>query len=555
MYDVAKNRALQAKATRRLQLTITHESADIVIVGSGASGAAAAWRLSFAGFKIVCLEQGRWIKPEEYPNAAEDWETQSRGTWAFDPNVRGWDVDYPLNVEESCIDPLMFNAVGGSTIHYTAHVPRFHPSDFSVKTLDAVADDWPIDYDELEPYYDLNDELMGCSGINGDPANPPRKERLMPPLPLGSDGERMAGAFDRLGWHWWPSDNYVNSVPYRGRAACNNCGNTGLGCSRQAKGSTDVTYWPEAIKNGVELRTGARVFRVDTADNGEATGVSYFDGDGEVNFQPARAVILAMNGVGTPRIMLNSSSESHPGGLCNSSGLVGKNLMFHPYAMVTGFFNDGMLTYKGALANIIMCQEFYETNQQKDFVRGYSYQMVRSSGPVTTAAGLMTAGVPWGEKHHGAFTARFGNSTILAVIGEDLPEEHNRVELDPKLTDANGIPAPKIFYKLSENSRRLLDDAIANAETALKEAGAFETLANPLLRSSGWHLMGTARMGDDPNASVVDRWGQAHGAENIFVIDGSVFVTCAAVNPTPTIGALALRTADYIKRERSDLKS
>lgn len=537
-------------------LPVTHEITDILIIGSGASGAATAWKLSSEGFNIVCLEQGRWIKPEEYPNNSADWELQIRGPWALDPNMRGWNEDYPVNVDETCIDPLMFNAVGGSTIHYTAHVPRFHPSDFRVKTLDSVADDWPLTYEDLEPYYDINDEMMGCSGINGDPANPPRTQRPMPPLPIGPDGERMAKGFDKLGWHWWPSDNYINSVPYRGRAACNNCGNTVLGCSRHAKGSTDVTYWPEAIQNGVELRTHSRVFKVETDASGKATGASYFDASGEQHFQPARAVILAMNGVGTPRIMLNSSSGSHPDGLCNSSGLVGKNLMFHPYSMVTGYFDDDDIdTYKGSTGNMIMCQEFYETDPKKDFVRGYTYQILRSTGPASTATGFMTTHVPWGAGHHEEFKKRFGNATVLAIIGEDLPEEHNRVELDPVLKDSNGIPAPKIFYTLSENSRRLLDDAMKNAETALKAAGAHETERTSLLRSAGWHLMGTARMGDDPAESVVDRWGQAHDTDNVFIVDGSLFVTGASVNPTPTIGALALRTADYIARERNDLKS
>ena len=277
--------------------------------------------------------------------------------------------------------------------------------------------------------------------------------------------------------------------------------------------------------------------------------------DGEEHFQPAKAVVLAMNGIGSPRIMLHSTSDKYPDGLCNSSGLVGKNLMFHPYAMVSGLFDDGLETYKGPLANMVISQEFYETNPTKDFVRGYSYQVARSSGPITTACGYMFGRVPWGAEHHAEFGRRFGDVTVLGIIGEDLPEEHNRVELDPKLTDSNGIPAPNVFYKLSSNSRKQLDDAIENAETALNEAGAIEVLGTRFLKVAGWHLMGTAKMGEDPKTSVVDRWGQSHDADNIFIVDGSVFVTCAAVNPTPTIGALALRTADYIDRERADLKS
>ncbi len=257
-----------------------HKPVDILIIGSGASGAAAAWRLSEAGFDILCLEQGDWLDPQHYPTASADWEFQGATSFNFDPNVRRLDVDYPVNDTESAISPLMFNAVGGSTIHWTAHTPRFHPSDFRVRTLDGVADDWPLTYSDLEKYYDLNDEWMGCSGIAGDPANPPRSPRPMPPLPLGPDGERMARAFDKLGWHWWPSDSYINSRPYQGRGACNNCGPNGLGCTVKAKGSTDVTYWPAALKNGVELRTRARVYEIATGPDGRATGAHYLDAGG-----------------------------------------------------------------------------------------------------------------------------------------------------------------------------------------------------------------------------------------------------------------------------------
>ena len=532
------------------------DSADVLIIGAGASGAAVAWRLSSAGFRVVCLEQGNWWKPDTYPPAHEDWEFRWSTSFAFDPNIRQLNEDYPVNDSESDITPLMFNAVGGSTIHWTAHTPRLHPSDFRVKSLDGVADDWPISYGDLEPYYDLNDKMMGCSGISGDPANPKRSDRPMPPLPLGPDGERLARAFDELGWHWWPSDSYINSVPYMGREACNNCGPNGLGCYKKAKGSTDVTYWPEAIENGAELRTGCRVFEVTAGPDGLVTGARYYDPDGTEQFQPARSVVLAGNGVGTPRIMLLSKSGAHPAGLANSSGLVGKNLMFHPYAMVTGFFSDGIApTYRGALGNILISQEFYETDKRRDFVRGYSYQMNRSTGPAKTAIGFTLPPVPWGESHHTEFSSRFGNSSMLAVIGEDLPEEHNRVELDPHLKDSNGIPAPKIFYELSQNSRRQLDHGIKNAEIVLKKAGAHSVMSTPLLRSGGWHLLGTARMGDDPERSVVDPNGQAHDIDNLFIVDGSVMVTAAAVNPTPTIQAIALRTADYIRDKRTDLKT
>ena len=297
----------------------------------------------------------------------------------------------------------------------------------------------------------------------------------------------------------------------------------------------------------MELRTGARVFEITTGADGRATGARYFDADGTVQFQPARAVILAANGIGTPRLMLLSASEGHPRGLANSSGLVGRNLMFHPCAIITGFFDDGIApTWQGPLGNILLSQEFYETDPSRGFVRGYTYQMNRSTGPAKTAAGFTLPPVRWGAEHHADFAMRFGNSTLLAAHGEDLPEAHNRVELDPVLTDSHGIAAPKIFYKLSENSERQMAHAVANGERVMRAAGAHTVMSTPLLRSAGWHLMGTARMGDDPETSVVDRDLQAHDVPGLYVADGSVFVTSAGVNPTSTIAALASRLAAHL---------
>jgi len=531
-----------------------NEIADVLVIGSGASGGAVAWRLAEAGFKVVCLEQGSWMDPSQYVTRDLDWEFRGMTDWSFDPNVRRRPEDYPVNDTGSAITPFMFNAVGGSTIHWTGHTPRFHPSDFRVKSLDGAADDWPLSYDELAPYYELNDVMMGCSGINGDPANPPRSPRPMPPLPLGPEGIRMAQAFDKLGWHWWPSDSFVNSTEYDGRGACNNCGPNGLGCTTRAKGSTDVTYWPKAIKLGAVLRTRARVSEITVDSRGRCTGAAYYDRDGRVQLQRARAVIVACNGIGTPRLLLASQSGAHPNGLANRSGLVGKNLMFHPYAIVVGAFSDLAEAWKGPLGNILMSQEFYETDPKRDFIRGYSYQMGRSPGPAGTAVSWAGNMVPWGERHHQEFKRRFGKLISLAVISEDLPEHHNAVTLDDKLEDSNGIPSPKVSYKVSGNTRRLLDHGISKARQVFDVAGAHTVMVNPLLRGGGWHLMGTARMGTRPETSVLDRWGRAHDVDNLFVVDGSTFVTSAAVNPTPTIQALALRTADFIIRERREFR-
>ena len=524
------------------------DTVDVLVIGAGAAGAAFVWSLADSGIDVMCLDQGGWVDPSKYPTTQDDWEVHRQTDFSPEPNVRSLPEDYPVNDSDSPIAPLMYNAVGGSTIHWSAHFPRFHPSDFRVKTLDGVGDDWPVSYENLEPFFDLNDRMMGIAGLAGDPAYPAKSPRQTRPIPLGKLGETMASGFDRLGWHWWPSDTAILTEEYDGRSACNNCGPCDIGCTRRAKASTDVTYWPKALERGARLKTGARVREVTVDGEGRADGVVYYDSDGGVQKQTARVVVLACNGIGTPRLLLNSRSGRSPDGLANSSGLVGRDLMFHPFAVVTGVFDEMLDGYKGPFGCSIFSHEFYETDSARDFVRGYGMQVIRGSGPVHTAAGGMGGGpVPWGGDHRRVFSERFGRTISIGVMGDDLPESHNRVVLDPELTDGDGVPAPSIHYTLSDNSRKMLDHGIARATEALEAAGARGVLANPLLRPSGWHLMGTARMGTDPDRSVVDRHGRSHDVRNLFVIDGSILVTGGAVNPTSTIQALALYIADYVK--------
>ncbi len=533
---------------------MSRETVDVLVIGAGASGAAFVWSLAEAGFEVLCLEQGGEPDPDQFPAKERDWEVHRQTDYHPDPNVRGLPEDYPVNNEESAVEPVMYNAVGGSTILYSAHFPRFHPSDFRTNTLDGVADDWPVTYEELEPYYDTNDRIMGVSGTTGDPAYPSKSPRQTRPLFLGKPGDTMAAGFNELGWHWWPSDSAILQEPYDGRLECNGGGSCDLGCSRRAKGMTNVTYWPKAVMRGAMLETDARVREITVGKDGLANGAVFYDADGQVQFQLARVVVMACNGVGTPRLLLNSTSSLFPDGLANTTGLVGKNLMFHPISMVTGVFDDRLDGFKGPLACDIYSHEFYETDLSRGFVRGIGFQVLRSTGPVTTAnGGFGSHTVPWGESHRSTFSEWFAHSLSVAVIGEDLPEHSNRVTLDLELTDSDGIPAPKIEYKLSENSLKMMEFGCARASEAVEAAGASDVMVNPHVRTSGYHLMGTARMGNDASDSVVNRHGQTHDVKNLFLIDGSIFVTAAAVNPTSTIQALALHIADYIKNSSRHL--
>ena len=529
------------------------DEADVLIIGAGASGAAAAWRLARAGLKVVCLEQGDWLDYVDAPAVKPDWELIRQRSWNPNPNVRRLAVDYPVNDAGSALKPLMYNAVGGSTILWSCHAPRFHPSDFRTATLDGVGRDWPLTYDELAPYYDLNDTVCGMAGVAGDPAYPPHAAPRLPPVPIGRGARRIAQACDRLGWHWWPSDIQINSeVHGEGRGVCNHCGPCELSCPFGAKGSTDFTYWPLALDHGARLVTRARVFEIETDAHGRATGAAYYDRDGRTHRQRARITIVAANGVGTPRLLLLSRSRRHPAGLANASDQVGRNLMLHPVATITGVFDEPMDGYRGITACSIASHQFYETDAARDFKRGYMIQVIRSVGPVLTALGAYGVPMAPGPDHHRRFLDVFNRTVTLATVSEDLADPDNRITLDPELADGHGIPAPKMTYRLGDNTRRMLAHGIDRCQALLAEAGARETHTVPVLEDGGFHLMGTARMGDDPASSVVDRWGRAHDADNLFIVDGSVFTTAAAVNPTITIQALALRTADHIVETRRD---
>jgi choline dehydrogenase-like flavoprotein len=529
-----------------------HDKVDVLIIGSGASGAAVAWSLAETRMRILCLEQGDWVKSSDYPSNGRDWEARLFSDFAVNPNRRARPTDYPINDANSPIKVVNFNGVGGSTIMYTAHFPRLHPSDFKVRTLDGVADDWPIDYATLEPFFAENDRMMGVSGLAGDPAYPP-KQPPMPPLPLGKSGTRFGKAMNQLGWHWWPSDSTIATTDYEGRARCINLGHCTPGCAQGAKASTDITYWPLAIRAGVELRTRCRVREVSVDEQGMASGAIYYDADGTEHFQPAEVVILACNGVGTPRLMLNSVSAKFPNGIANSSGLVGKNLMFHPYALNYGYVDEPLDGNRGPPL-CLWSQEFYETDPRRDFVRGYTFQFGRGVGSIFEAIVSSAAGrLPWGEQHHSAYRKLVNRRIGLSAICEDLPEEHNRVTLDPVLKDSSGIPAPKIDYTIGANSHKMMQHGIARAKEVLTAAGAGNICVESPILNGGWHLLGTARMGTDPERSVVNEWGRCHDVKNMFIVDGSIWVTSGGVNPTSTIQALALYIADSIKQRLANL--
>jgi choline dehydrogenase-like flavoprotein len=519
---------------------------EVIVVGAGAAGATVSWRLASLGAQVVCLEQGDWADVTSFPTNSPDWEFLKRTSFNPNPNVRQAKSDYSTIDDDSPISIANYNGVGGGTILYSGHYPRFHPSDFLVKTLDDISDDWPISYEDLAPYYDLNSTMTAVAGLEGDPAYPPIPN-LLPPVPMGVMGEKLALGFNNLGWHWWPAYSAIATKEFRNHSQCINVGSCNSGCPQGAKSSVDVSYWPDALKLGVELKTKSTVHSVQIDEEINQFQVKYFNSEGHLFTATSNFVILACNGIGTPRILLNSKSEKFPNGLANNHDLVGRNLMMHPVGYVEGLFRDDLKSQLGPQGCCISSQQFYETDKQRGFYRGYTMQVLRGPGPVEFAISeLQKLRVEWGLKHHKKFLERFDRTAHVAIIVEDLPELHNRILLDSLKSDEFGIPLPKISYKVSENSKKALSHGLQSGRKLMEASGAISSEAFGPVRHTGWHLMGTTRMGKDPDNSVVNSDFEAHQVPNLFIVDSGVFVTSAAVNPANTVQSLALMAADKI---------
>ncbi|MGR9146706.1 GMC family oxidoreductase (plasmid) [Rhizobium leguminosarum] len=515
-----------------------------IIVGAGAAGAAAAWRLTSKGYRVLCLDRGPWMEPSSYPSTGPDWEIRKKTE--FNPAIaeRQNRFDYPVDDADSPIAVCNFNAVGGSTVLYSGHFPRFLEPDFSLKTTEGLGEDWPLSYAELMPYFALNERQMGMSGLVGD-AYYPHIEEALPPVPLGVAGARLGRGFNEKRWHWWPSFAAIATRDKGGRSACLNLGPCNTGCPQGAKATADNTYLTDALRQGLTIVPEFAVSRVLVKD-GVAYGVEGFDAKGERHAFHADNVILASSAIGTPRILLNSRNAERPTGIGNTMGLVGHNLMIHPLGYVEGIFAERMDTDAGPQGCMLYSLQFYRS-QAAGHKLGYMMHALRGTGPVETAmSALGKRKLRFGSAIYGDFDALYGKQLVVAIICEDLPEVENRIELDETRQDRFGDPGIKVHYKLHENTKKMMVHGMTRGRELMAAAGAVRSSAYGPVRNTGWHLLGTARMGDDPQHSVVDPSGKVHDTDNLYVIDSSVFVTGSCVNPANTIQAVALLLSDRI---------
>ena len=515
----------------------TDIAADVAVVGTGPAGAAAAWRLATAGVRVACIERGGWFDPASVPADQAGRARLAAGALNPNPNVRRGAADYPIDDGESPIKPLVGNGVGGGSIWWAAHAPRFRPEDFRVFSQDGVADDWPLTYDDLAPWYELNERRIGLAWRAGDPLGPARGAAPLPLPPVGPAGERIARAFAELGWHCWPVDLVVGrDAALPGAARCTHRGPCHVGCPARVRAGADRAYLGDALAAGARLLTHTRVLELEHDPRARVVAAVCAGPGGRFRVTAERFV-LAANGIGTARLLLASASGAFPRGLANGSGLVGHRLMLHPYAWADGWFEEALDMPAGQTAGLVSL-EFGRTRSERGFVRGSKLQL---------SVGAPAPGVRF-DRYEGSAADPRAHLAGISVSAEDLPAPDNRVTLSSTRVDDDDVPVPRMVYRVSENTRAILDFGIERASEVLRAAGAAAIEPTLLKTQAGFHLMGTARMGDDPETSVVDRFGRCHEVPNLYVADASTFVTASCLNPTATAQALALRTADHIAR-------
>jgi choline dehydrogenase-like flavoprotein len=548
---------------------------QVLIIGAGAGGSAAAWAYTQSGMRVLLLEAGPRFDPDvDYHLDRNDWELHpfpskpgSRGEVevaqlqmlaAEHDDLRSWNVREGRLVKGEHREPggpdrmgyVHVRGVGGSTLAFTGEAQRLHPKAMQMKTRFGVAEDWPFSYQELEPYYVKAEEIVGVSGMDDEQfSQRPRSQPYpQPPHPRGRGSQWVIQKSHDLGLNWVNNPRAALSQPEGMRPPCNYCGNCGHGCSRRDKGSTDQTFLAKALATGLlDIQTGVEVTRLESVDGKFITRVLGKQGGRACHWPTAGVrVVLAAGAIQTPRLLLGSASSHHPRGLANRSGQVGKNLMETLFWSSTGLGPLGLRSHEGLPADVI-CWDFNDPELMKNKIGipgGCRFtvdtQETGFTGPVNYALRVVPG---WGKDHKVEMRKRFGTAISVSAIGESLPNANSYLELGKH---AAGQLPPVIIHAAWGNGEldrlRFMATICRNILTTagipslVEEYSAYDFFA-------ATHVVGTARMGADPNTSVVDLNMRTHDVDNLYITDASCFPSSGGgESPSLTVQAVTLKS-------------
>lgn len=512
-----------------------NDDSVVVVIGTGAGGGVVANELAQKGIKVVALEAGGRYLPDDYVN--DEWESFGQLAWL---DARSTSGDWRVAKDFSGLPAWIVKAVGGTTTHWAGASLRFQAHEFKTKTnygdvQGANLLDWPIDLVEMEPWYEKAETKLGVTRT-GDRAG----------LPGNNNFKVFEAGAKALGYQEVHTGRMaINSSDYDDRLACQQTGFCFQGCKWGAKWSAAYTDIPRGEATGnLEVRERAHVLKIEHNDSGKVTGVLYADKDGNQQLQKARIVCVAGNSIESPRLLLNSASAMFPDGLANSSGQVGRNYMRHMTGSVYAVFDKPVKMWRGTtMAGIVQDESRHDPS--RGFVGGYELETLALGLPFM-AAFLDPGG--WGREFTTALDS-YENMAGLWIVGEDMPQETNRITLNHDLKDQYGLAAPNVHFDDHPNDKAMRAHAYKQGMAMYDAVGATRTFPTPPYPST--HNLGTNRMSENARDGVVNKWGQTHDIANLFISDGSQFTTGAAENPTLTIVALAIRQADHIAKEMS----
>ncbi|ELZ34511.1 FAD dependent oxidoreductase [Halogeometricum pallidum JCM 14848] len=516
--------------------------ADVCVVGAGPAGSLVAARLSRAEYDVVVLDAGPRFDPDERSDRMERHLRPGldEPIWGMggerDAYSSSGGRSYPLNAAR-------VKGVGGSTLHWQGMVMRLHEQDFELDSSVGLGADWPLDYEDLRPYYAAAERELNVSGASDNPFAPPRERpHPLPAFPPSYSDSLFAEACETLEIATHSVPNARNSEPVDGQSACVGYGTCDPVCPSGAK--YDATRHVErAEANGARVLDRVPVQRLEHDGAGDrVTAAVYATPDGEEHRQTAREFVVAAGGVETPRLLLLSASEAYPDGLANSSGVVGRYFMDHLFAGVGGTL-DEPTRQKHVGFNTTESHQFYDRPDDSRTAIKLEFLNYAGPAPADVALGADVFGDALLERVRDAY----GNRVAMGALVEQLPRAENRVRLDPSRTDDHGNPVPDVVWSLDDRTRRTLERANEIQRAVLTEMGAdVKWTVGPENTGPAYHHMGTTRMGTDPKTSVVSPRLRTHDLSNLTLAGSSVFVTGGAMNPTLTIAALALKAADHV---------